>query len=156
MKRIYTGGPVYEASSPVDRFLTILLTGIVIIDLAIAVWLSRVDITGTWFLLGTAVFLGLLFYIIFPKKYQVYEDRIRIVLGGPFAINVPFAAIKEIRPAPAGSGSVYTGLKLATNAKNIIEIVRTKGMGMIISPANRDLFLQQVNQAMTNYARMNR
>jgi hypothetical protein len=155
MKQQKISGLIYQSPSPVDLSLKIVLAGCVVIDLAIAIWLSQVDITGTWLMLGTGVFLALLFYFIFPKKYQVYEDRIKIVLGGPFAINVPFVTIKEIRPAPAVKGSVYGGIKFVTNSKNIVEIVRKKGMGIIISPADRDTFLQQVNQAMANYAKMN-
>jgi hypothetical protein len=154
MKRIYAGGPVYEAFSPVDRSLKIVIAAVILIELAIAVWLIQVDIIGTWFMLGSAVFVALLFYFVFPKKYHIYEDRIKIILGGPFAVNVPFAAIKEFKSAPELSYA-YGGVKFATNSKNIIEIVRKKGMDMIISPHDRDLFLQQADWALANWRKTN-
>ena len=55
------------------------------------------DVTGSLALLPGALISGLVFWFVFPREYQVYEDHLRIVLGGPFSVKVGFQAIKEIR-----------------------------------------------------------
>ena len=42
----------------------------------------------------------------------------------------------------------YSGIRFATSSKRVIEIVRKKGMNLVISPRNADIFLDQINQAL--------
>jgi len=46
---------------------------------------------------------------------------------------------------------MYGGLRLATSLKSVVEIVRSKGLNVVISPANRDAFLEQMAQALKDY-----
>jgi hypothetical protein len=155
MNRIFIGSLVYEDTPPYDRWLKFLIGGILIFTIAIGIFFIPFDLVGTWFLLGETAFLALIFYSIMPRKYQILEDRIRIVLGRPFAINIRFSNIKEIRAASSGDAYIYYGIRLATNSRSVVEIVRKRGLGIVISPGNRELFLQQFNQAMENYRKMN-
>jgi hypothetical protein len=155
MNRIYVSGLVYEENPPFDSWFKWLIGGIIGLTLVIGLSLIPVDVVGAWFMLGITVFLALVFYSIIPRKYQIFEDRVRIVMGGPFSVNAKFSNIKEIRAASNSSANVYGGIRLATTSANVVEIVSKKGLGIVISPRDRDTFLQQVNQAMANYAKMN-
>lgn len=42
----------------------------------------------------------------------------------------------------------YWGNRFATSTSNVVEIVRKKGLNLIISPRNDDMFLEQLNQAL--------
>jgi hypothetical protein len=155
MKNMYRGGLVYEAGAPMDRWLKLMLSAIVAVTLIIGLVMVPFDEIGAFFMLGTTVFLAALFAVIMPRKYRIYEDRIKIQLGGPFSVDVPFGTIKEIRPLAGASTQSYNGVKFATSMQNVVEITRRKGMGMTISPADRDLFLQQADWALTNWRKMN-
>jgi len=155
MNRIYVTGLVYEDTPPYDQWLKYLIGGILVLIISIAVFFIPVDIIGTWFMLGETAFLSLLFYSIMPRKYQVFEDRIRIVLGRPFAINIRFSNIKEIRAASSGDAYAYYGIRFVTNSRGVVEIIRKRGPGIVISPRDRELFLQQFNKAIDNYRKMN-
>ena len=43
---------------------------------------------------------------------------------------------------------VYWGIRFATSSKGVVEIVRKKGLNLVISPRNDDMFLEQLNQAL--------
>ena len=57
---------------------------------------SSSENTGGLVLLAEAFIVGLIFWSVFPRSYQVYEDHLRIVLGGPFSIKVGFDKIEAI------------------------------------------------------------
>jgi len=82
---------------------------------------------------------------ILPRRFQIFQDRVRIVLGGPFAIKFPLSDISEARSAPAGRAFVYWGIRFATSSQHVVEIVRKKGLSLVISPANADMFMKQLN-----------
>ena len=58
--------------------------------------LSSGDSTGAIALLVEAFIVGLIFWCVFPRRYQIYEDHLCIVLGGPFSVKVGFNQIKAI------------------------------------------------------------
>ena len=105
------------------------------------------EMEALWVLLGDAVFISVLFYFIFPRQYQIYDDKLRIVLGRPFRIDIRLDGIQEVRHTQGYKAHVYSGLRFATSSRYVIEIVKKKGMNYIISPQHGELFLQQLTQA---------
>ena len=55
------------------------------------------DVSGSLALLPGALFSGLIFWFVFPREYQVYDDHLRIALGRPFSFKVRFQNVKTIR-----------------------------------------------------------
>ncbi len=82
-----------------------------------------------------------------PRRYQVFEDRVHIVLGSPFAWNIPLRDIKTIGPAPKIRGFFYGGVRFVTSLASIVEITRRNGMDVVFSPLHPDMFIEQVNRA---------
>jgi hypothetical protein len=72
----------------------------------------------------------------------------RIVLGRPFAVNIPLATIQEARSAYGSKALSYWGVRFATSSKTVVEIVRHRGWNFVISPANRELFLERLAEAL--------
>jgi hypothetical protein len=93
------------------------------------------------------LFDAVLFKAVLPRRFQIFEDRLRILLGGPLAINIPLSNIAEAKTAAAGKTFIYNGIRLATSSRHVVEIVRKQGMNLVISPAHDDMFLDQLNQA---------
>ena len=106
------------------------------------------DVGAAWVMFGVTLFDVLLFKAVLPQRYQIFQNRLKIVLGGPFALNIPLSNIKDARPASSRKAFVYWGHRFATSSSGVVEIVRSRGMGVVISPANSDMFLKQLNQAL--------
>ena len=139
---------LYEDTAEYDLWLKLLLGGILAFTLVMGFFLLSVDKIGAYIFLGVTVFDALLFYAILPKRYQIWTDRVRIVLGRPLAVNIPLATIKEARSASGSKAFAYWGVRFATSVKNVVEIVRHRGLNFVISPSNRDLFLERLAEAL--------
>jgi len=140
---------VYEDTPRYDFWLKSILGGVLALTLILGVILLSEDIGAALAMFGVTLFDALLFKAILPRRYQIFQDRVRIVLGGPLAINIPFSNIRTVRTVSARKVFVYWGNRFATSTHSIVEIVRKKGLGFVISPANRDMFLEQLDQALS-------
>ncbi|MFC1945225.1 hypothetical protein ACFLWF_00560 [Chloroflexota bacterium] len=81
-----------------------------------------------------------------PRKLQIYDDKLRIVLGAPLAVNIPLSTIKEARHSSGVKAYMYGGVRFATSSRYVTEIVRKKGINYVISPQNGDIFLDHLNR----------
>jgi hypothetical protein len=101
------------------------------------------SILGATGLLMVAAILALL-----PTKYQIFDDRIRIILGFILHFDIPFSNIADRGAATFGDSF---GLKLNfTNVAYsdcILRITRKRGVKVYISPWNRNLFVENLNKA---------
>ena len=104
---------------------------------------------GAIVLFALIPFVLLLSWALLPRRYQILEDRIKIVLGSPFSFKIGFDTIKEARKATVWSGTMT--INFVTSVKNVVEVLRSKGMHVAISPSNRELFLEELTKAMANW-----
>jgi hypothetical protein len=139
---------LYEDEPRTDIWLKLMLTGIQAMFLVLGIVLLFRDTEVAFIMFGVTIFDAVLFRLVMPRKYQVYSDKMRIVLGGPFAWNIPFSTIKEVRPSSGASTFAYNGVRFATSSRDVVEIRRSKGCSVVISPSNKDVFLEQVHRAM--------
>jgi len=139
---------VYEDTPRYDSWLKLMLGAILALTLILGFVLLPIDISGAGVMFGVTLFDALLFRAILPRRFQIYQDRVRIVLGGPLALNIPLLDIREARLASSSKAFVYWGLRFVTSVRGVVEIVRKRGLSVVISPANADTFLEQLNQAL--------
>jgi len=99
--------------------------------------LSLGDSSGGLALLVEAFIVGFIFWIVFPRRYQVYKDHVRIVLGGPFSVKVGFAKIEAIGVTIRLTFIVNFITKLT---KSYVEISKKKGLTIAITPRDNDLW----------------
>ena len=151
MSRRYISGLIYDEAAPYDAWLKYIIIGLPLLLIITGVILIPIDVEGTYAMLGDTVLVGLIFYFVMPRRYQIFEDKIKIVLGGPFKINVPFSTIKELRAAEGYKTMVYSGIRYATTTRSPVEILRKRGRDIVISPADRDRFLEQYRLARQAY-----
>jgi hypothetical protein len=142
---------VFEDTPVYDKLNKYLIGGIIAIPLIIAVAVLPQDLLGGAIMFGLTIFDAILFRCILPKRFLVYEDRIKIVLGGPFSYTVPFRDITNVRQATKDMAWVYWGMRLGTSQKFQVEIERKNGLGVIISPSMENEFIEQLNQVRENY-----
>ena len=134
-----------------DLWLKLILGGTLAFTLALGIILLPLDMLGAQIAFGVTLFDAWLFHAILPRRYQIFEDKIRIVLGYPFAFNINFSTIKEAKPASASKALAYWGIRFATSTKGVVEIIRHKGLNVVISPRNGETFLENLNQALGSF-----
>ena len=103
-------------------------------------------------LLVEAFIIGFIFWVVFPRRYQVYEDHVRIVLGGPFSVKVGFDKIKAIVVTSRLTFSVNFVTKFT---KSYVEIVKKRGLSIAITPRANDLFVENANRALSQWVKKN-
>jgi Bacterial PH domain len=138
---------MYEDTARYDRVQFIVFFAILAATLVPAIILLFFDVAGAAAMFGATVLDALIFHLVFPRRYQVFNTKLRIVMGWPINWDIKLSTIKEARPASAISTWIYSGVRLATSSGTAVEIVRRKGMGIIISPSDRQTFLEQLNAA---------
>ncbi len=134
--------PVYEDIPQYDFWLKAILTlpPLAAVLAAFALW--GMDPIGAFVMLGTAVFIFLVFRAVMPKKYLIYDDHVRIVLGGPLGMNIPFSQIKKVQ---YGSQGWAPTVNFVTSFRGVVQIDKLHGMSIAITPARPDLFLEQLS-----------
>ena len=127
----------------------LLLTLVLIIPAAFLVaslylWLSG-DTAGSLALLPQAFIIGLICWFVFPREYQVYEDHLRIAMGGPFSVKVGFQNIRTIRITGRTGLTVNFGTRIT---RSYVEIVKKRGWSIAITPTDNDAFVENANRAL--------
>ena len=102
-------------------------------------------------LFASAAFVLVLFWLILPRKYQILEEKLRIVLGGPFSFRIPFETIEAAKHLSGAKAATFWGLNFSPVLKNVVGIKRKKGMNVTISPSNPGLFLENLDKALTDW-----
>lgn len=138
---------LHEDTAPWDWWLKLVIAGTMAATLVGGIVLTLNDAPDGLPLLGITVFDALVFYFVMPRRYQVFDNRLRIVLGGPFGMDIPLSNIKEIRVASGSKIMVNWGIQLATSSRRTMEIVRKKGWSVTISPSDRETFIRRLNEA---------
>lgn len=139
---------IYEDKARFDLWLKVILACIPLMMLVLGIILLSEEPEASRAMFGVTVFIVLLFYAVMPRKYQVYTESVRIVLGWPFAFKIPLSKIKEVKPGSGMHAYLNLGLSFATSAKTVLTIVRRKGMTVYISPFDRGRFLEEVSQVL--------
>ena len=92
--------------------------------------------------------VSLIFWSVFPRSYQIYEDHLHVVLGGPFSVKVGFDQIKTIEVTSRLTFSINFVTKFT---KNCVEIAKKKGLSVVITPRDNDLFVKNANEALSQW-----
>ena len=134
------------------RFNAILL-GLLAMDVVLVVALLLLvngvaaAVTGISLVATVAVLLAIL-----PRRYEVWPDRLRIV----FAIrdwDIPYGSIDVVRAGRWYEAYGFAGLRFATAPSQTVTVLRHNANllthpNLVISPADRDEFLRQLERAM--------
>jgi hypothetical protein len=142
---------IYEDHPQSAAWLKWLLIGVLALTLILGVVFLSVDIIASIVMFAVTLFDGILFYCIMPRSYQVYEDYIKINLGGPFKMKLDFKDISSISRVEGHKALASSNIRFATSTNYVVEITRKSKMGIEISPSNGEIFMEQVNQAWKRY-----
>ncbi len=139
--------PIYEDTPIYAWWLKLIVGTALVTSLAIAGLLLFEDVYAALVMLGITALEVLLVKAIIPQRFQVFGDRLRIVLGGPLALNIGFSSIVEAREVSGLDVLPNWGIRFMTSTGNLVEIVRRGNLNVVIAPANRGTFLQHLHKA---------
>jgi hypothetical protein len=139
---------IYEDTPRYDWSLKLILGAVLAATAVAGVIIILYDVAGGLAMFGVTLLDALIFYLVVPRRYQIFNTKLRIVLGGPFNMDIPLSSIKEARPAPAAYALGYWGIRFATSTSGATEIIRRKGWNVIISPSDREVFLARLAEAL--------
>ena len=139
--------PLYEDRARYDYWLRLILFGIPLILLVVGLILIPEDREGAIAMISGSLLILFLFYLVLPKNYQVFEDKLRIVLGWPLHIDLSLANISDSQITTGRKVFAYWGIRFATSSKSVVEIIRKRGLNIVISPSNALLFVDRLNEA---------
>ena len=142
---------IFEDKPVYDKLNKYLIGGILAIPLIVVIVLLTQDILGAAIMFGATIFDAVLVWCILPKRFLVYEDRLKIILGGPFSYTIPLRDIITVRQATKDMAWIYWGMRLGTSLKFQVEVERKNGLSVIISPSMENDFIEQLNRARENY-----
>jgi hypothetical protein len=135
-----------EPSGSLLKFIMLIVLAVISI-VSIYLWLAGKSSAGLAMLIET-LFIGLIFWIVFPRSYQVYQNHLRIVLGGPFKVKIGFDQIKAIE---ATSRNALTINFATTITRTYVIIVKKQGLSIAITPSSNDIFVYNANQALSQW-----
>lgn len=105
---------------------------------------------------ATLVIMLTIWYALMPTKYQIFNEKIRIVLGWVIHFDIPFSNIGDATAATFGD---LWGLNLnfinSYSSDDILQITRKRGAKVHITPWDRKLFLEHLNKALADWKQSN-
>lgn len=114
-------------------------------------WLSGDNTDGLALLIESFI-IGLIFWLVFPREYQIFEDHIRIVLGGSLSVKIGFQNVKVIRT----TGRTGLTVNFVTRiTRRYVEIVIKRGLGIVITPTDNENFIENANRALEQWKKQN-
>lgn len=140
---------VYEDIPRYDTWLKAILAFPLALFVIVALCLATSDPQAAISMFGTVIFMAVIYWAIFPRKYRILDSKVKIVLGGPLSFNIPFDTIETAR-IPKGT---TLGINFMTtfSTKNRVEIVRKRKLNVNITPGDPGLFLENLDKALNNW-----
>ncbi|MEW6143192.1 MAG: hypothetical protein AB1597_08615 [Chloroflexota bacterium] len=103
------------------------------------------------FVLIPVVVVGLALYLVMPRRYQVLDDCLKVVMGGGFSIGYPFSTMKGI----VQRSDIWFSINFVTtfSSKHVVYLIRTKGFPVAISPSEPQALIATTERAMALWKR---
>ena len=127
----------------------ILMMPAILLASSIYLWSTDDTFLGLTLLIE-AFIIGLIFWFVLPREYQVYENHLRIVLGGPFSVKIGFQKIEKVIITSKLALTVNFATKIT---RSYVEIVIKKGMSIAITPTDKESFVEKANLALSQWAK---
>ena len=140
---------VYEEAPRYDSLLKAIMVLPVFFILMGEYYLFIAEVEAAIAMFATTLLMAAIYWAIFPRKYQILDSKFRIALGGPFSLNVPFDNLETARKP---EGATF-GINFPTcfSSDRVVQIIRKKGWNVNITPNDPDLFLENLNKALSEW-----
>jgi hypothetical protein len=133
--------------------LLFVLVSLVLLAVSAYLWLSG-DNSGGLSELVVAFVIGFVFWVVTPRRYQVYEDHLHLLLGGPFAVKIGFDQITSMGVTQS-TGFHFTVNFTTTITNTYVRINKKKGLSVAITPKSNALFVENANRSLSQWQKRN-
>ena len=100
----------------------------------------------------TLFFMAVIGVALMPTKYQIFNDRIRIILGYILHFDIPFRNVGNATAATSKDlGVLNLNFINSYSNDNVLQITRKHGVKINITPGNRTLFLENLNKSLADW-----
>ena len=131
-----------------DAWVWAIVALVILLPLLLTGYYFAIDVPqDALFTLFVSALVAAILWLLLPRRYELWPDRIRIVLGWRMGLNIPFEQIDDVHITRGSSAFVFWGLKFATSVKSPVLIKRKRAMSVIISPREADDFIDAVREA---------
>ncbi|RJS71710.1 hypothetical protein CW714_05300 [Methanophagales archaeon] len=141
---------IYEDNLKCGFILKLVLCLAIGVLLALTIWIFYLgEVIGGIIILITLIFTIILLFALIPRKYQICNDRIKVICG-LLKLNIPFDDIKSIETRPPYNiwGS-FEALRFGTGTgERCIMIKRKRGMNILVQPSDTERFMEILNNTM--------
>jgi hypothetical protein len=145
---------LHEDNTHKDIWIKLLLAVPVIIILAAALsFLGNTNTEDAVALFGIAALIVIIFSIIIPRQYLIFDDRVKIRFAGPLSFNIPFDTIKKV--GTAGGASFGLNFPSSLSNSHAVGIHRKRRMTIYITPDDRALFMERLDKAINVWRKEN-
>lgn len=104
---------------------------------------------------AAGLFIGAYHWVLFPRKYQIFDSKLRIVLGGLFPLDVAFDNLETARQPTRTEWLWGTSLGFGIYFReHSVQIVQKKSWALPyvnISPCDREKFLEHLYKAQNEW-----
>jgi hypothetical protein len=140
---------LYEAKTSYDTWMKALLGFPIFVFLVEMYFLGQSSTESIYIMASVIIFLGIIYWLVLPRSYRIYNDSVRVVLGWPCSIKIGFSTIT----AASRLKGVGVGMNLAGSTKNAVTINRKKRMPVHISPDDPDVFISNLDRELQEWRR---
>jgi hypothetical protein len=131
---------IYEDKPRTDTWIksVVWLPSIIMAAAAVPLMYKSLD-PGIYMLCAAAAVGLVLYFLVIPTGYVIYNDKISVRFRGPLAFNMPFATLTGVRKS---RWSTF-GVNLPTNISqaDAVEIVRKRRLAVTITPGDKQAFI---------------
>jgi len=144
---------IYEESPRYDSLLKAIMALPVFFILFGIYYLFISQVEAATAMFAATILMAAIFWAIFPRRYQIFDSKFRIALGGPFSLSVHFDNLETARKPQGATFGINFGTCFSSD--RVVQIVRKKGWYVNITPNDSDLFLGNLNKALSDWRRQN-
>jgi hypothetical protein len=149
--------PVHIFKAAGLKALDLVIAGMLLFSMGIVVALLIIGYPA-WvsvLFLGGAVPAAII-WMLLPRRFEVWPDRIVIVFPVLFRWNLPFDSIESVDLAKWWHAYAFMGTRLASSPGSSVDIVRRRHNvltrpNIVISPEHREEFVERANEALERH-----
>ena len=89
------------------------------------------------------------------RKYQIFDDKVRIAFGSPRHFDIPFNNLDYVCEGDWTEQFKFNRHYTTSLYKNIVNIARNKGIMVNITPKNPEAFVENLRKAKADWRKYN-
>jgi hypothetical protein len=149
--------PVHIFKAAGLSVLNLVIGVLLLADVAVVVALLVVGVPGWVSLLFFVSFLpAALIWLILPRRFEIWDDRLVIVFPVLARWSLPFETIEAVEEARWWHAYAFMGVRFASSPGQSVDIIRRRPNlitrpNIVISPHDRAEFIVLVKQALEQH-----